>query len=164
MSRLTYQGLGCTVLALVIDQASKWWIMTLVLRPPRVVSLTPFFDLLPAWNRGISFGLLDTENGAGAWIFSGLALIIVGVLFVWLRKANRLAIAVALGTIIGGALGNVIDRIRFGAVFDFLDFHLGVYHWPAFNAADAFISVGAVFLVFDSLFARSDLGPKIDES
>lgn len=162
MSRLTYQGLGCAALALVIDQASKWWVMTLILRPPRLVNLTPFFDLVPAWNRGISFGLLDTENGVGAWLFSGLALIIVGVLLVWLRKADRLVIAVALGTIIGGALGNVIDRVRFGAVFDFLDFYLGPYHWPAFNAADAFISMGAIFLVVDSLFARSDLEPKID--
>jgi signal peptidase II len=80
-----------------------------------------------------------------------------------MRKANRLAIVVALGAIIGGALGNVVDRIRFGAVFDFLDFHLGAYHWPAFNAADTFISLGAVFLLVDSLFARSDLGSKVDE-
>jgi signal peptidase II len=162
--RLTRQGLTCAVLALIIDQASKWWIMTLVLHPPRALNLTPFFNLVAAWNRGISFGLFDTESNAGAWLFSGLALIIAAALFAWLRKVDRLAVAVALGAIIGGALGNVIDRLRFGAVFDFLDFHLGGYHWPAFNAADAFISVGAVFLVVDSLFARSDLGSKIDES
>ncbi len=163
MTRLTYRGLGCAGLALVIDQVSKWWMMRLVLDPPRAVNLTPFFDLVPAWNRGISFGLFDTESGLGAWLFSGLALVIAGLLFAWMRKANRLAIVVALGAIIGGALGNVVDRIRFGAVFDFLDFHLGAYHWPAFNAADTFISLGAVFLLVDSLFARSDLGSKVDE-
>ncbi len=109
-------------------------------------------------------GLFDTEGRMGVWILSGLALVICGVLFQWMRKAHRLVLVLALGAIIGGAVGNVIDRLRFGAVFDFLDVHLAGYHWPAFNGADSFISVGAVFLILDSLFARSDLESKIDES
>ncbi|MDP6173953.1 MAG: signal peptidase II [Rhodospirillales bacterium] len=164
MPHLTYQGLGFAGLVLIIDQATKWWMMGLLMPPPRTIEVTSFFNLVVAWNRGISFGLFDTEGRMGVWILSGLALVICGVLFQWMRKAHRLVLVLALGAIIGGAVGNVIDRLRFGAVFDFLDVHLAGYHWPAFNGADSFISVGAVFLILDSLFARSDLESKIDES
>ena len=157
------RGLGLAGLVMVLDQISKWWIMERVMRPEGVadtpfytpirISVTPFFDLVMAWNRGVSFGI---GNNAGEWnalILSALALVIVAVMVVWLKKAEGVLLQLALGGIIGGALGNVIDRLRFGAVADFLDVHLAGYHWPAFNVADSAITVGAVILVFDSLFA-----------
>ncbi len=157
------RGLFVAALVIILDQISKWWIMERVMRPdgvegtpfftPLRVSITSFFDLVMAWNRGVSFGI---GNNAGEWnalILSGLALVIVAVMLVWLRKAESALLQLALGGIIGGALGNVIDRIRFGAVADFLDIHFVGYHWPAFNIADSAITVGAAILVFDSLFA-----------
>src|SRR3546814_6636075 len=88
------------------------------------------------------------------WVLIAVALVIVAVMVVWLRRADRTLVAAALVLVIGGAVGNVVDRLRFGAVADFLDFHLMGYHWPAFNAADAGITVGVALLVLDSLFGR----------
>ncbi|MDO8605039.1 MAG: signal peptidase II [Phaeospirillum sp.] len=156
-------GLGIAGLIVVLDQWSKWWIMERVMRPegvegtpfftPLRVAVTPFFDLVMTWNRGVSFGIGNNDGPWNALLLSGLALIIVAAMLAWLRTATTPLIQVALGGIIGGALGNVIDRLRFGAVADFLDVHVLGYHWPAFNVADSAITVGAVFLVFDSLFA-----------
>ncbi|TAN62117.1 MAG: signal peptidase II, partial [Magnetospirillum sp.] len=95
----------------------------------------------------------NTDGAWNVWLLSGLALVIVAAMLVWLRTASTRLAQVALGGIIGGALGNVIDRLRFGAVADFLDLHVLGYHWPAFNVADSAITVGAVILVVDSLFA-----------
>jgi len=162
------QGLTVAGLIIVLDQLSKWWIMERVMRPegvqgtpfftPLRVMVTPFFDLVMTWNRGVSFGIGNTNsawaNGSwNTWVLSGLALVIVAAMLIWLRSAATPLARVALGGIIGGALGNVVDRLRFGAVADFLDLHLMSYHWPAFNLADSAITVGAVILVVDSLFA-----------
>ena len=159
-------GLAVAGTVIVLDQLSKWWVVEKLMRPDGVegtpfytpvrIILAPFFDLVMAWNRGVSFGI---GNNGGAWnavILSGLALVIVAAMLVWLRKAEAPLAQVALGGIIGGALGNVIDRARFGAVADFLDVHSAGYHWPAFNLADSAITVGAIFLVLDSLFAARD--------
>ncbi len=146
-------GLGLAAAIVIVDQVSKWWIVERVMQPPRVIPVTPFFNLVMGWNRGVSFGLFNSET-AIAWVFAALALAIVAFLASWLAKADRMLVAVALGAVIGGALGNVIDRIRFGAVADFLDFHAFGRHWPAFNAADAAISAGAALLIIDALFDR----------
>ena len=116
-------GLLVAVLAIGVDQATKWWILAFVMDPPRVISVTPFFNLVLVWNRGISFGMFSNESMAGVWVLSLLALIIVGFLINWLRKAESKLVAVSLGLIIGGALGNVIDRAVHSAVLDFLDFY-----------------------------------------
>jgi len=121
--------------------------------PPRVIPVASFFNLVLTWNKGISFGLFNNDNSLNALILSALALAIVVVLVLWLRRAENALIAAGLGLIIGGALGNVIDRTLHGAVVDFLDFSIAGYHWPAFNAADSFISIGAVILIYDSLFS-----------
>ena len=114
------------------------------MKEPLVV--TPFFNLVTAWNPGISFGILqDLPNGQ--WVLTAVAMLIVAWLFVWLRKANQRSTALALGLIIGGAIGNIIDRIRFSAVFDYLDFHALGYHWPAFNLPDSFIFGGVLILL-----------------
>jgi signal peptidase II len=116
------------------------------------VEVLPFFDLVVVWNYGISFGMFNTGSSASAYLFGGLALAIVAGLLWWLRNAENGTVVVALGLVAGGAVGNVVDRFRFGAVFDFFDFHVLGYHWPAFNVADAGITVGVACLFYDAFF------------
>ena len=146
-------GLVVAIVVIVFDQATKWWIMAVVMQPPRIIPVTPFFNLVMGWNRGISFGLFDGDSAINAWILPLVALAIVAALVVWLRRVQGVWLASAIGLVIGGALGNVVDRLRHdGAVADFLDFHVAGYHWPAFNVADSGITVGVTMLVLDSLF------------
>ncbi|MEM9683195.1 MAG: signal peptidase II, partial [Pseudomonadota bacterium] len=104
------------------------------------------------WNRGVSFGMFGTDSPWGPVLLSALALIISACLVIWLRRVEERFLAAAIGFVLGGALGNVIDRLQYGAVADFLDFHAFGYHWPAFNVADSAITVGVVLLLYDSLF------------
>lgn len=145
-------GLSVAGGVFVVDQASKWWIVETVMKPPRSIEVTPFFNLVMGWNRGVSFGLFSSHAEAVAWGLVALALAISAGLVYWLARVEKRFLALAIGLVIGGALGNVIDRIRYGAVADFLDFHVFGYHWPAFNAADTAISAGAVLIVADALF------------
>ena len=145
-------GLSVSIIAIVADQLSKYYILHEVLGSWAVINISPVFNLVRAWNTGVSFSMFNNYGSLGAWLLSGMALLIVSFLLFWLKsEKNRFAQA-ALGLIIGGALGNVIDRIRLGAVFDFLDFHIGESHWPAFNAADSFICIGAGILILQSIF------------
>lgn len=147
-------GLGIGALVAVLDQGTKWWILALVMQPPRVIEVTPFFNLVLGWNRGVSFGLFSDADGLGPWPFIALTAAITLGLVVWLKRTSNRWLGGALGLIIGGAVGNAVDRMRLGAVVDFLDFHLGGLHWPAFNLADTAISVGVVMILVDSLFGR----------
>jgi signal peptidase II len=140
---------------LVLDQLSKWAMIGLLAGRPDSIEVVPFFNLVMVWNHGVSFGLFNTGLSR-PWIFIATALAMVAALAVWLVRVSRQWIAVPLGLIIGGALGNVLDRLRFGAVADFLDFHLGAAHWPAFNVADSAITVGVGLLLLDSLFVRRE--------
>ncbi len=152
-------GLRLAALVFLVDQLSKWLMVEVVMAPARTIEVTPFFRLVMAWNRGVSFGLLDSESPYGPWLLSAASLAVVAGLVVWLRRTAGGPQTAAVGLIIGGALGNVLDRLRFGAVADFLDFHWGEYHWPAFNAADTAITLGVAVLIFDALF-RSGESPK----
>jgi signal peptidase II len=105
-------------------------------------------------NRGMSFGLFNTNAAMNTAVFTVLAAAIVIALLVWMRRAHNPVMRLALGMIIGGAIGNVIDRLMRGAVVDFLDFHLGAWHWYAFNVADAAICLGVIALLLDGLLAR----------
>lgn len=148
-------GLTVAVITMVLDLLTKWWIVAKVMDPPRAIEVTPFFNLVMVWNTGITFGMFG--NAAwGRWAFAGLALAIIGVLLSWLWRASYRSTALALGLVIGGAIGNVIDRIRWGAVADFLDFHLAGWHWPAFNLADSAIVVGVAILLLEALFSRKE--------
>jgi len=145
-------ALGLTALVLALDQATKVLIHQVVMAPPRILEVTGFLNLVLVWNPGISFGLLGEGSAVQAWLLAAFGTIVAGGLLGWvlLGAPGRLAAAGA-GLIAGGALGNVIDRLRFGAVMDFVDVHAYGWHWPAFNVADAAITAGVVGLVLDSL-------------
>lgn len=146
-----FLGLSIAFAAVLLDQLSKYYMLNEVLGQSTIIVISPVFNLVKAWNTGVSFSMFNNYGSLGAWLLSGVALVIVGFLLYWLKnEANRLS-QIALGMIIGGAIGNVIDRVRLGAVFDFLDFHIGESHWPAFNLADSFICIGAAILILQSV-------------
>ena len=150
--RLRRLGLGLAFATMALDQLTKWWIVNFVMNPPSVIEVTPFFNLVLGLNRGVSFGIFSSDSNLNRWLLTALALAIVCALAVWLWRAEKPWLAVALGLIIGGAIGNVIDRAMVGAVVDFLDFHAADYHWPAFNVADMGITCGAAVLIWDLVF------------
>ena len=147
-------ALAAAAAVALVDQLSKWWIVERVMDPPRALEVTGFFNLMLIYNRGISFGLLDSEAALVPWVLSGLAVAIVIGLVVWLRHIEGRWPGVAVGLIVGGAVGNVVDRLRLGAVIDFLDLHWAGFHWPAFNLADSAITLGVALLLVDGLFGR----------
>ena len=151
VSAMTQLGIALALLIAFLDQFTKWWILTEVMSPPAFITLTPHLNLVVVWNRGVSFGILNQSSAWVPWLLSTFTAAICLCLFIWLRRAQSKWLVVALGLIIGGALGNLVDRLRFGAVFDFLDVHLGVYHWPAFNVADTAITFGVGMLLIDTL-------------
>ena len=125
--------------------------------PPRIIEVTSFFNIVMVWNKGASFGLLSSQSPWTQILLGVLAVAISIVLVVWLMKAQNRWLAVSLGLVIGGALGNAIDRAVYRAVADFLDFHVAGYHWPSFNVADIAITIGVIMLLLDGLIAgRSD--------
>jgi signal peptidase II len=161
MTRRSFVPLGLVagLIVLVADQASKWWVLNVLdLEQLRQVVLLPVLNLTMVWNRGVTFGLL---NGLGAWghvLLAAISLAVVGALGLWLRRAETAAVGIAIGAIAGGAIGNVIDRLRFGAVVDFIHAHVdtpwGDLSWYVFNVADAAIVCGVAALIIDSQFSR----------
>ena len=146
-------GLSAALAALVMDQSTKWLVAEVVMVPPRVLELTPFLNLVLGRNPGVTFGLFAGHGDVGRWVLTAVALMIVAALGVWLWRTRQRLTAGALGLIIGGALGNVADRVRVGAVTDFIDLHVAGYHWPAFNLADAAVVAGLAILVFEEQLA-----------
>ncbi len=136
-----------------LDQASKWFMAAVVMDPPRVIPVTPFFNLVLGFNPGVSFGLLGDLGPSGPVILSILTLAIVAFLVFWLWRTQDILETSALSLIIGGAAGNLIDRLRDGAVTDFLDFYVGQHHWPAFNLADVAISFGVGLILIGSFLS-----------
>ncbi|PPA29199.1 signal peptidase II [Aeromonas jandaei] len=143
--------LWLAVLAFVLDQASKLAVVKLLPFGYPGVEITPFFNLVHVYNKGAAFSFLADQGGWQRWFFALLAFAICGLLIHWLRKqsvAQRWS-GIAYSLIIGGALGNVFDRLVLGHVVDFLDFYWGSAHWPAFNLADSVIFIGAAMIVLD---------------
>lgn len=150
------RGILFALLLLVVDQASKWWILEVVRLPETrnipLVLLGPVgLDLTMVWNRGVTFGLFSGEGSWNHLILAVLALVVAGFLLRWLARAENRLVTYALGAVIGGAIANVIDRLRFGAVVDFVDVHAWGWHWYVFNLADAAIVCGVLALVADAL-------------
>ena len=141
------------LIILCADQVSKQIMLDLLFDPPRYIEVGLNLNLVPVWNSGMSFGLLSE---GGLWVRVGLTALafLVSGWFVWalpqLDQRQRLAAAF----ITGGAIGNAIDRLRFGRVVDFIDFHIGTWHWPAFNIADTAITIGAGLWAYSILFGQ----------
>lgn len=150
------RGILFALLLLVLDQASKWWILEGIRLPevrniPLVLLGPVGLDLTMVWNRGVTFGLFSGEGSWNHLILAVLALAVAGFLLRWLARAETRLVTYALGAVIGGAVANVIDRVRFGAVVDFVDVHAWGWHWYVFNLADAAIVCGVLALVADAL-------------
>lgn len=150
------RGILFALLLLVLDQASKWWILEGIRLPevrniPLILLGPVGLDLTMVWNRGVTFGLFSGEGSWNHLILAMLALAVAGFLLRWLARAETPLVTYALGAVIGGAVANVIDRVRFGAVVDFVDVHAWGWHWYVFNLADAAIVCGVVALVADAL-------------
>lgn len=152
-------GLPVAALLLAADQVSKWWVLDVLRLPdfghlPLLAAGPLGLDLTMVWNRGVTFGLLSGDGPLNHLILAVLAAGIALVLLRWMLRAETGLVAAALGAVIGGAVGNVIDRLRFGAVVDFVDAHAWGWHWYVFNIADAGIVCGVGVLLADALFRR----------
>jgi len=147
--------LWISLLVLVLDQATKLWIQD-VFQPYESLEVLPFFNLVLAFNTGAAFSFLSDSGGWQRWFFIGLALLVSAVLVLWLRRLgdDERRTGWGLALVLGGAVGNVIDRIWLGHVVDFLDFYWAGYHWPAFNVADIAITCGVALLLIDGFLPR----------
>lgn len=174
MHKFPYLILGIVLFA--FDQISKWFVTEVMIKvvvekpmpntlgffewlssaparlPPVSIEILPFFNIVMVWNQGVSFGMFSNGSHWGPWLLSGLSVIISIGFLIWLSRSFSRLQSVAIVMVIAGALGNVVDRMRFGAVIDFLDVHALGYHWPAFNIADSAICIGVFLLIIQSFF------------
>jgi len=153
-------GVSIAVITGILDQASKLWLLDVFGLADRArVALTPFLDLIVVWNTGISYGLFQQQGLAALWALLAFKVAAVVLLWIWLARASSRLTAAALGLIIGGALGNAVDRLHWPGVMDFVLFHIETadwrFNWYVFNLADAAIVAGVVALLYDSLWGRS---------
>ncbi len=144
-------GFTAALVTLVLDQASKLYTLFVYDLPVKEpVELAPFVKLIMVWNRGISYGLFQQNSDLGRWVLIVVSILAAIGLSFWISRAAGRVLALSLGLIVGGALGNVIDRLAYGAVFDFIQLHIGTWSWYVFNVADAAIVAGVVGLLYDS--------------
>lgn len=150
-------GILLAVIGLAIDQAVKTWLLFgFELAGKGRVFITPFFDLVLVWNRGISYGLFAADSQGQVWFLVAVKAAITLALIVWLfRNTDRLT-AVALGLLIGGAIGNTIDRVLYGAVVDFASLHAAGFYWYVFNLADVWVVAGVALLLYDAFVVRRE--------
>ena len=143
------------LVVLILDQLSKWWVLSNY-QPYEVQSLLPVFNMTLVFNKGAAFSFLSDAGGWQRWFFTGLSGVVSIALVVWLTRlrSDERMTAVSLALILGGALGNLLDRVRLGKVVDFLDFYWQQWHWPAFNVADSAITIGVVLMLWVSLRQR----------
>ena len=163
-NRLTALGLATMAVVFAADQASKLWILQGLDLPQRGrVDLLPVLSFTMVWNPGVTFGLFKADGAWGPLVLVAVAVAIVAGLALWLRRAETRLAALSLGAIAGGAAGNVLDRLRFGAVVDFIHLHVGDWSWYVFNVADAAIVCGVVALVLEGVLPRGRRGPLAEE-
>lgn len=143
-------SLGIAFVILVLDLASKYWVES-TLEFGQVIPLTSFFNLVLTYNPGAAFSFLSEQSGWQRWFLSGVAgSAALLIIYLLTRYRHERLFCLSLSLILGGALGNLYDRITLGHVVDFLDFYIGTYHWPAFNVADSAIFIGAVLMIYES--------------
>jgi signal peptidase II len=160
MRALDKQAMGLVAATVLADQVSKELLLRHLLKAgPIVQVIDDFFRLVIVWNPGVSFGFLGGDKALPPWLLSTVAVAVCVGLFVWLRRIDRPLIGWGIGLVMGGAIGNVIDRARWGAVFDFADFHVRQWHWPAFNVADSAIVIGVGLMLIDSLLGEKPRTP-----
>ncbi|WP_119299930.1 signal peptidase II [Dongia deserti] len=150
--RLFYRMCGLSAVVVLLDQVTKLWVFRILMEDQAEIAVLPIFSLVKRYNTGISFSIFATDHAIGPWIFALLATIIAVGLLIWLSQTADRVPAVGLALVVGGAIGNVIDRVREGAVMDFLLFHWEVWAWPAFNLADTAITIGVALLIYDGMF------------
>ena len=152
--------LWLSLAVLVLDQVTKLWIESSFTLHERVPVINGFFDLMLAYNKGAAFSFLADQDGWQRWFFTVLSVVISIVLLVWLRRlpSSHRWTAFAIALVIGGAIGNLIDRIAYGHVVDFLLVYIDPWYWPAFNVADSAISIGVVILIITELFGLDRRG------
>jgi signal peptidase II len=149
-------GLLVAALTLAADQGTKYLVLgSAQLEVGERITVTPFFDLVLAMNKGISYGLFQQDGLIGRWLLVMVNLIAIGLFTFWLTRVDNRLMAAAIGLLIGGALGNAIDRGLYGAVVDFVLLHWGDWRWYVFNLADAAIVAGVIGLLYDALLARA---------
>jgi signal peptidase II len=156
IARAPIIGFGLAIAIAVADQVTKVWALEGLFFPPRAIEITSFLNLVAVWNSGVSFGFLAGHSEAMPFILAIFASLVSIGMAIWLTRARTRLLALGLGLIIGGAVGNIIDRLRFQAVIDFIDLHVAGYHWPAFNLADSSITVGVGLLLLDSFVRRDE--------
>ena len=161
MTPLLAPGVIAAIAVLALDQASKLWLLFVFGIGHRgAVKVTPFFDLVLAWNIGISFGWFQNDSQAAQIALMVVKAVAVIALAIWMARSRTVMATVALGLIIGGAIGNAIDRVAYGAVFDFALFHLQIggklFNWYVFNLADVAIVAGVAALLYDSFLGASE--------
>jgi signal peptidase II len=160
MRPIDRQAMTLVAVTLVADQISKQLLRGYLPNAGDVIPVIDgFFRLVSVWNSGVSFGLLGGDRPLPAWLLSGVAVAVCIGLFIWLRRNDRRLTGWGIGLVMGGAIGNVIDRARWGAVFDFADFHVNQWHWPAFNVADSAIVIGVGLMLIDSLIGEKQQTP-----
>lgn len=157
-ARLVTFGVYLAAFVALLDQGSKWWIVNEVMQPPRLVPVTPFLNFTLHLNKGVTFGMFNHGHPYMPYVFVGVAVVILLLLLRWLIRTTSGPVAVALGLVMGGAIGNIVDRVNYGGVVDFLDFHAFGYHWYAFNVADAAIVCGVGILLLENLVRREKKG------
>ena len=149
--------LWLSLFIIVLDQISKQLVESTFM-VFETLPLLPSINLTLAYNEGAAFSFLSDQGGWQRWLFAGLAIIVTLVLVGWMNKLqNERLAAISLALIIGGAIGNLIDRLLFGHVIDFIDLYYGEWHWPAFNVADSAIIIGVVLMLIDGLFTQREL-------
>ena len=150
-----YISLSIALIVLTLDLASKYWVES-VLEFGQKIPLTSFFNLILTYNPGAAFSFLSEESGWQRWFLSGIAgSAALLIIFLLNKYKHEKLFCLSLSLILGGALGNLYDRITLGHVVDFLDFYIDAYHWPAFNIADSAIFIGAILMIYDS-FQRKE--------
>ncbi|MCG2839986.1 signal peptidase II [Sandaracinobacter sp. RS1-74] len=154
MIRFAY---ALAAIVFLLDQLVKYWIIHVVkLEQAVTIPLLPFLSLTWVENRGVSMGMLTADTEVGRWMLVGLTAVIAIVVAFWIRRERAWPEALALGLVLGGAIGNIVDRVRFGYVVDFVHLHAGPWSFYVFNIADAAITIGVVILLVRALIGRSD--------
>lgn len=159
MSQRFFSVAAMAILALAIDQATKWLVLNEIMQPPRVIPVTEFFNLTLGFNTGVSFGLLGGILGDYPYVLAAFTGAIVAMVFIWALWTQHPWERNGLALICGGALGNTVDRWRQKAVTDFLDFHWRDWHWPTFNGADVLIFAGVACVFLGALSGRKSDQP-----